>query len=277
MCLGTRFRWFWFAKFILSPKWCGQACDNSLFTATILRILFLLPLLCVFGCGSASHQSAAGISGDSTVSGRVLFTGTAPQPVKLDLSANPTCERQHLRPVYSEDLLVNKKGGLRNVLVRVKSGLPEAHWTVPVSVAKLDQVGCVYQPHVLALMAGQTLEISNSDPLNHNVHAEAFTNTAFNVAQPPRAEKLLRQFDRPETMVPITCGVHAWMRGYVSVLDHPFFAVTDEDGDFRIDSLPPGSYTLEAVHEKLGRQERSFTVAAKARAAIDFAYTESCR
>lgn len=172
---------------------------------------------------------------------------------------------------------MSRKGGLRNVLVRVKSGLPDAHWTVPVTVVKLDQVGCIYQPHVLALMAGQKLEISNSDSLNHNVHAEAIANQAFNVLQPPRAEKLLRQFDRQEIMVPLTCGVHAWMRAYLSVLDHPFFAVTDEDGDFKIGSLPPGNYVLEAVHEKFGQQERPFTVTAKSRAAVDFAYTESSR
>ncbi len=237
----------------------------------------MLPLLGVAGCGSATHQSAAGISGDSTVAGRVSFTGTPPQPVKLDLSANPTCERRHLRPVYSEDVLVSKKGGLRNVLVRVKSGLPEARWTVPNAPVKLDQVGCVYQPHVLALMTGQTLEVSNSDSLNHNVHAEAAANQPFNVLQPPRAEKLLRQFERQEMMVPITCGVHAWMRAYVSVLDHPFFAVTDEDGEFKIASLPPGNYVLEAVHEKFGRQERPFTVAAKARATVEFAYSENSR
>ncbi len=226
-----------------------------LFQRNILRILPFVALLVLSGCGIATTTSPSTPASSARVSGRVLFTGTVPLRQKLDLSANPTCERQHLRPVLSEDVIVNKNGTLRNTLVWVKSGLPDKKWTVPTASVRLNQDGCVYQPHVLAAMTGQTIEVSNGDPLNHNVHAEATVNQGFNVAQPPRAEKLFERFDRQELMIPITCGVHGWMRAYVSVIGHPFFAVTGEDGAFELKGLPAGTYVLEAVHEKYGRKE----------------------
>lgn len=245
-----------------------------------MKFLFLLPLLACFGCGSTPNRTTAVAALreahlDPTltakISGRVLFNGAAPRPVKLDLSANPTCERQHLRPVYSEKILV-KNGGLQNALVYVQNGLPAIHWTAPPTAVLLNQEGCVYQPHVLALMTGQTLEISNADPLNHNVHAEAEINTPFNVAQPPRAEKLFQRFQHQEIMMPVTCGVHSWMRAYVSVLEHPFFAVTDDTGNFTIEGLPPGTYQLEVVHEVYGRQQLAVVLAPKEHHALQFTY-----
>lgn len=224
-----------------------------------------------------SYTNPEAAAGNGIVSGRVALAGVPPERRKLDLSANPTCERQHLRAVYSEDVLVSKKGGLRNTLVWVKSGLPANHWPAPTETVKLNQVGCIYEPHVLALMTGQTLEVSNADPLNHNVHAEATVNTPFNVAQPPRAEKLFQKFDKQETMVPITCGVHGWMRAYVSVIDHPFFAVTDEDGRFEIKGLPPGDFTVEAIHETYGRLEHTAAMRAQTRATVDFTYPATAR
>ena len=243
----------------------GTTCDYC-----FLRVLLVFLVLL-----GACHREEAFV-GTGSVAGRVSFSGTAPVRVKLDLSANPTCERQHLRPVFSEDAIVNKNGSLRNTLVWVKSGLPDKKWIVP-GAAQLSQDGCVYQPHVLAVMAGQTIEVSNTDPLNHNVHAVALTNAAFNVAQPPRAEKLLERFEHQELMIPITCGVHGWMRAYVSVIAHPFFAVTGEDGAFELKGVPAGTYVLEAVHEKYGHLERQITVTAQGQAQVDFSYTESSR
>ena len=121
-------------------------------------------------------------------------------------------------------------------------------------------------------MTGQTIEVSNSDPLNHNVHAEAAVNTAFNVLEPPRAEKMNRTFDHQELMIPITCGVHQWMRAYVSVIAHPFFTVTGKDGSFDLKGLPPGDYVIEAVHEKYGRQEQPVKLSARASKTLDFTY-----
>jgi plastocyanin len=208
-----------------------------------------------------------------TVSGRVLFTGSAPKRVTIDMSANPACERRHASaPVLTEQVIVNANGTLRNTFIRVKTGLPSGRWPMPSEPAKLDQDGCVYTPHVLGIMTGQPLEISNSDPINHNVHAEASTNAAWNESQAPRAEKKFKQFEKQEILFPVTCSVHPWMRGYIGVVDHPFFAVTGDDGTFTLKGLPPGNYTVEAIHETYGRKEINVAVRPSERKEIQFTY-----
>lgn len=209
----------------------------------------------------------------ATVSGRVLFTGNVPKRMPIDMSANPACERRHAKsPALTEQVIVNANGTLRNTFVWVKAGLPIGRWPVPAEAAKLDQDGCVYVPHVLGIMAGQQLEISNSDSMNHNVHAEAVTNAAWNESQAPRAEKKFKQFEKQEILFPVTCSVHPWMRAYIGVVEHPFFAVTGDDGSFTLKSLPPGNYTVEAVHETYGREEMSVAVRANERKEIQFTY-----
>ncbi len=208
----------------------------------------------------------------ATLSGRVIFAGEAPVMPVIDMSANPMCERQHHTPSKSEQVIVNPNGSLRNVLVWVKEGLPKARWQAPQTAATLDQNGCVYRPHVLAVMVDQQVEILNDDPVNHNVHAESTVNAAWNESQPPRAEKNFKRFTEPEEWFPVTCSVHPWMRSYVSVVAHPFFAVTGDDGSFSIKGLPPGTYIVEAVHEKYGRKTSRITVGPKESKMVDFSY-----
>ena len=119
---------------------------------------------------------------------------------------------------------MNSNKTLRNVFVWIKDGLPPARWEPPAQSAKLDQNGCVYEPHVLGIMEGQELEILNHDPVNHNVHAESRINPAWNESQPPRAEHKFKQFESPEGLFPVTCSVHPWMRSYIGVSPNPFFA-----------------------------------------------------
>ncbi len=208
----------------------------------------------------------------ATLSGKVTFTGNAPPMPAIDMSANPMCELQHHTPVKSEQVTVNANGTLRNVLVWVKDGLPRARWQAPETPVTLDQNGCVYQPHVLAFMVNQQVEIMNDDPVNHNVHAESVVNAAWNESQPPRAEKKFKRFTEPEVWFPVSCSVHPWMRSYIAVLPHPFFAVTGDDGAFLIKGLAPGTYTLETVHEKYGRKDSKFTVGPKESKVLDFSY-----
>ncbi len=120
------------------------------------------------------------------ISGRVAFHGDAPVMPAIDMSSNPNCEQQHHGPQKAETVVVNHNGTLRNVFVWIKSGLPQERWPPPAQSAKLDQSGCVYEPHVLGIMEDQNLEIVNSDPVNHNVHAEAQVNAAWNESQPPQ-------------------------------------------------------------------------------------------
>lgn len=190
----------------------------------------------------------------------------------IDMSSNPQCERQHNTPARAETVVRNTNGTLRNVFIWVKSGLPAAHWTPPAAPAHLDQNGCIYTPHVLGIVEGQDLEIANSDPVNHNVHAESRANPAWNESQAPRAEHKFKKFSSEEVLFPVTCSVHPWMKAWVGVSPHPFFAVTGEDGAFELRGLPPGTYVIEAVHEKYGRKEGRLTLTPGGTAKIEFSY-----
>ena len=207
-----------------------------------------------------------------SIAGRVVFQGDAPVMPVFDMSSNPACGRQHPTPQKAETVVVNNNGTLRNVFIWIKDGLPPARWTPPVEAAKLDQKGCVYEPHVLGIMRGQQLEILNGDPVNHNVHTESRTNPPWNESQPPHAKPRFRQFDSAEVMFPVACSVHPWMRSYIAVSPHPFFAVTGDDGAFTLKGVPPGTYTIEAVHEKYGKKEGRVTLAPNGRVTIDFTY-----
>ena len=245
-------------------------------------LLFVLLVLLVAACGSSTqsgNQSEISLPAAhvdeataGTISGTVLFTGGAPAMPEIDFSSNPQCERQHHKPWKAETVVVNPNGTLRNVFIRIKDGLPRARWTPPAESAKLDQNGCVYEPHVLGLMTGQPLEILNNDPVNHNVHAESQVNAAWNESQPPRAEHKFKRFESEEVLFPVTCSVHPWMRSYIGVSSHPFFAVTGDDGSFTLKGVPPGTYTIEAVHEKYGRKEGRLTLAPNGTAVLDFTY-----
>ncbi len=251
-------------------------CQNELLKHPAL----LIPLLvCLAGCSSTPQpQTVATALPEAhvdpatagSISGQVLFKGDKPAMPAIDMSSNPQCERQHHKPASAETVVVNPNGTLRNVFVHIKDGLPAAHWTPPTTSAELTQNGCIYEPHVQGLMEGQNLDIVNDDPVNHNVHAECEKNAAWNISQPPRAEHKNRQFDLEEIMFPITCSVHPWMRAYLAVSAHPFFAVTGADGAFTLNGVPPGTYTIEAVHEKYGSKQGRLTVAPKAIATIDF-------
>jgi plastocyanin len=207
-----------------------------------------------------------------TISGRVLFQGEAPPMPSIDMASNPNCEKQHPAPAKAETVVVNRNGTLRYVFVWIGGGLPKARWNPPSEAVRLDQTGCVYGPHVLGIMEGQPLEILNNDPVNHNVHAESRINPAWNESQPPRAEHKFKRFNAAEIMFPMTCSVHPWMRSWIAVSPHPFFAVTGEDGTFTIKGVPPGSYTIEAVHEKYGKKEGTLTLAPSGAASVDFLY-----
>ena len=191
----------------------------------------------------------------------------------IDFSSNPPCERAHAkRPVRDETIVVNPNGTLRNTLVWLKSGVPRQHWDTPVAQATLDQNGCVYQPHVLALMTNQDLEIRNPDPVNHNVHIESTVNLATSEMEYPRGESLHKRYQRQEVWFPVACSVHPWMHAYIAVIAHPFFAVTGSDGSFDLKNIPAGDYTLEAVHEKYGRKEQRISLQASQVRTAEFTY-----
>jgi len=211
----------------------------------------------------------------ATVSGKVSFTGEKPKAATIDMSANPACSKAHSgAAAKSEEIVVNDNGTLKNVLVYVKSGLPDRQWPTPSNAVTLDQKGCMYGPHVIAVMTGQNIEIKNNDPTNHNIHPLPKINQEWNESQAPGSDPKIRTFAREEASPPITvkCNVHPWMRSYIAVLGHPFSAVTGDDGSYTIKGLPPGTYTLVAWHEKYQTKEMPVTVAAKDSKTVDFSY-----
>jgi len=206
----------------------------------------------------------------ATITGKVNFAGTKPTPRTLDMSANPVCARAHTTAQKSEEAIVNDNGTLRNTFVWIKAGLPDKQWPVPTTSVSLDQDGCMYKPHVLGVMTGQGIEIKNDDATNHNIHPLPKVNQEWNESQPPKGDPKVKSFAREEVMIPVKCNVHNWMRAYIGVVSHPFFAVTGEDGTFTIKGLPPGTYTLQAWHEKYGTKDVQITVGAKESKTNDF-------
>jgi len=143
---------------------------------------------------------------------------------------------------------------------------------VPTTPVVLDQKACHYSPRVVGLRVGQPLEILNSDPTLHNVHAMPMVNQEFNQGQPAQGMRLTKTFTAPEVMVRFVCNVHGWMRAYAGVMANPYFAVTDADGAFKIDGLPPGTYTIGLWHETLGTQEQQVTIAEKQNATLPLTF-----
>jgi plastocyanin len=223
---------------------------------------------------AASAPAAALPSAETaaTITGKIAYTVAKPEPATISMDATPACARQHKGPIVSEALIVNANGTLKNAFVWVKAGLPNAEWPAAAGSVTIDQKGCVYSPHVAGVRAGQDVEFLNSDTTNHNIHPMPRLNKEWNESQPPQGEKKIKTFDQPEVMIPIKCNVHPWMKVYIGVVNHPFFAVTGDDGSFELKGLPPGEYTVEAWHEKLGTQEMKVKVGAKESKSADFAF-----
>ena len=221
---------------------------------------------------AAAPAAAIDEANAATVTGKVVFSGEKPALRTIDMSANPACARAHTSPQKSEEAIVNDNGTLRNTFIWIKSGLPDRQWPTPTTPVTIDQQGCMYKPHVLAVMTNQPIEIRNDDPTNHNIHPLPKINQEWNESQPPKGDPKTKSFPREECSPPIAvkCNVHPWMRAYIAVVSHPFYAVTGEDGTFTIKGLPPGTYTLEAWHEKYGTKDQQITVGAKESKTADF-------
>jgi plastocyanin len=224
--------------------------------------------------------AAAGPSGTATVSGSIAYEGEVPNLKPVSMSADPTCAQKHGgQPVASDVLALGPNKELGNVFVYVKEGLPDAQWAPPATPAVIDQQGCMYKPHVMGVVVGQTLQFHNSDGMPppptvalHNVHALPKVNQEFNVAMPAGREVADHRFDQAEGMFTVKCDVHPWMNAYVGVLKHPFFSVSGTDGQFNIANLPAGTYTLEAWHERLGTQTQQVTVTDGGTATASFVF-----
>ncbi len=209
-----------------------------------------------------------------TVTGRILYKGKRPALKVIDMSEEPACVEAHKGKAYNESLVVNRKGDLANAFIYIKSGLEGKTFAVPADPVTIDQSGCWFHPRVLGIQTGQTLKVVNSDPVTHNIHPMAQINREWNHSQGADDPPLARRFLKPEIMIPVKCNIHSWMHAFIGVLDHPYFAVSQDDGTFEIKNLPPGTYTLAVWTETLGTQERQITVAPGGKAEANFTFKE---
>ncbi|HET7696851.1 MAG TPA: carboxypeptidase regulatory-like domain-containing protein [Vicinamibacterales bacterium] len=239
-------------------------------------------LAALAGCSGDSSKSAAPASPAaapdakkvdtataSTIKGKVVLEGTPPENPVIKMTSDPACGNAEVR---AESYLVND-GALQNVFVYIKDGLGNKYiFDTPTEPVKLDQKNCHYVPHVLGVRVTQPLEVSNSDETLHNVHGVPQVNREFNQGQPIVGMKNTVSFTSPEVMIPFKCDVHAWMSAYVGVVSHPYFAVTAREGTFELKTVPPGTYTIEAWHEKLGRQTQTVTLGEKDSKDVTFTF-----
>jgi plastocyanin len=243
-----------------------------------LSLAALILTLGVNACGGGTQEAAPAApvtnpvdpATAGAITGKIAFEGTAPPPQPLKMGSDPACEK--VGTGATTETIVASNGALKNVFIYVKDGLGDLRFPVPATPVTLDQRGCRYAPHVFGIQVGQPLEIVNSDPTLHNVHALAMTNREFNTGQPIQGMKTSHIFTTKEVMLPFKCDVHGWMRAYVGVVDHPFFAVSGDDGSFELKGLPPGTYTIEAWHETLGAQTQSVTIGAKETKDVAFSF-----
>ena len=270
-------------KFLITTKREGDIIMNRKHWTILASMLAVCALLLLAGCNkkenteqsnnSATEQQAQPAATPidpataATVNGTVKFDGTAPKPAKIDMSQDPGCKGTN----EAESVVVSG-GDLANVFVYVKDGLGNRAFDAPKDPVVLDQKGCQYHPHVLGVMAGQTVQIKNDDPTTHNIHPTPKDNREWNESQPPSSPALEKNFAREEIMLPVKCNQHPWMKMYVNVVKSPFFAVTDKSGKYEIKGLPPGDYTLGFVHEKLGEQDQKVTVAPKETKTVDTSF-----
>jgi hypothetical protein len=217
-------------------------------------------------------SAAQGPAGNARVVVKVVLNGSAPAAAKIQTSADPYCAKVHqAEPLFTQTVQVGDNGALIDALVFVKDGV-SGTYPVPQTPVALDQKGCVYIPHVVGMMAGQPLQIINSDPTLHNIHPLPVVNAGFNIGMPIQGMKQNRVFPKPEPVFHVKCDVHPWMSAYIATFSHPFFGVSNGQGTVELNSLPAGTFQIQAWHEKYGVQTQTVSVAAGETKQISFTY-----
>jgi plastocyanin len=243
--------------------------------------------LAITGCGgnkpASSENTAAPAAGAPAgkmvdpatageVTGSVKLDGAGPKAKTINMAAEPACSKARTSPAMTEEVVTGEGGALANVVVYVKTGLEGYSFPAPAAAAKIEQQGCQYHPHVVAMQVGQNIDVVNSDQTTHNIHPIPKDNREWNESQPPGAAPIEKSFTREEIAIPVKCNVHPWMKAYMAVLPNPYFQVTDKDGKFDLKNLPPGTYTLAAWHELYGPSEQTVTVGPKESKNVTFTF-----
>lgn len=237
--------------------------------ATSRRIgLFVVSLLSGITAPISAQQGdyvTGDVSDGGAIVGQVTFTGTASTPRRLAITIDTVvCARE---PQFAEDLLVGGGGGLQNVVVWISDIREGKAWEPRHSPAALAQNGCRFVPHVLIVPVGEQFEVWNNDGILHNVHTRGTENRPVNKAQPGFLRSVRIRLAHAE-IVHVECDAHNWMSGWIAVAAHPYYVITDQDGNYRLDDVPPGTYTLQFWHERLGTETQQVTVTAGGEAQV---------
>jgi hypothetical protein len=244
-------------------------------TSVSLCLMFVAATAACAGPPPTAKADSGPLTDTAVVSGTVRFAGTPPTPGVIRLDGDKTCVELNKGPERTVAAVVTGDGNtVQDVFVYVKDGLNGRMYAPPTDPVMLDQQRCEYVPRVLGVQVGQPLAIRNSDPLLHNIRADAQVNQPFNLGEPVPMT-MTKVFATREVMVPVKCDVHGWMRAHIGVLDHPFYAVTGRDGAFALKDLPAGTYTLEAWHETLGTQTTQIIVGTGESKDVTFTFATS--
>lgn len=211
-----------------------------------------------------------------SVSGTIRFNGRAPTPIVIDMAQDPACSAGSKTPNMTEQYIVHD-GRLANVFIYIKDGMGNRIYMPTKATVVLDQKGCRYIPHVIGAMVGQPVEFRNSDRTMHNIHIVppgSDDNSGFDISQAPMAGTEQHIFRNAGLMIPVRCNNHPWMEAFLNVVNNPFFAISEADGAYQIQGLPPGIYTLVAVHEKLGTQSQQITIQSHQASTANFAFSK---
>ncbi len=250
----------------------------------ITAVLVVAPLVfiqCGNGGGAAETYPALtpklpDLTGATTIGGIVKFEGKIPVRRTIEMGGDAWCKsHQDKEKAQETDLIVSESGGLKDALVLISKGLEAYTFDYEKTPAVMDQVHCMYVPTVLAVRTFQPVEFRTSDTTNHNVNTlNSVHGQGFNKSISGAGSKIDWQFRKPEVNMRVICNIHTWMRGWVHVVDHPYFTLTKEDGSFTLPNVPPGTYEVEVVHHLLGTKRQSVTVVANTPAALNFALTK---
>ena len=237
-----------------------------------------LVLLTAHGAGTrtlraigTSSEAREDTSGAATLSGIVKLEGSQPVATRINMAADPACLKMHSAPVMSEEVATGTNGALKDAIVYISDGLGNRTFDPPTEPVVFEQKGCTYNPHILGMRARQTLKVANSDPTTHNIHPAPQNNREWNLSQPPGSSPIEESFAREE-IIPVKCNVHPWMKGYIAVFKHPYFAITSKDGAFDLKNVPSGEYTIEAWHEKYGVLTQKVTLETNQTKTLEFVF-----
>lgn len=221
-------------------------------------------LLGMLGVASGAPGSAPAVSGKVTLQG---------QPMKakmINMASEPGCAKVYSSPPTTEDVVVGPGGGLKNVVVYVSAGAPEQSGP-PAQPVSVEQKGCRFAPHIVVMQANQEVRVMNEDATTHNIHPLASVNREWNKAQPPGTPPLEETFAREE-FISVKCNIHSWMHSYFVVLKTPYYSVSNDNGTFWLENLPPGKYTVTAWHEVYGKQTQEVTVSGNETQLLNFVF-----